>query len=494
MRIPSAWKGPTCSLPDGAQIDRLSMDIGGKMTDAELMPADKARAYYEEIVRKMKDPALLEYAGRGAFRLRIYPIEPRAGKRVRITYTQLLRNDAGLVEYVYPLATEKFSSTALKDVSVRVSLDGKLPLKSVLSPTHSVEIKRTGDTRAVVGWEGQNIWPDTDFKLIFSRSPSALGIDLDASRAPGEDGYFMLLASPGNTATQAEIQPKDVCFVLDTSGSMAGVKLDQAKGALRYCLASLGAGDRFEIIRFSTEAEELFGGLVPADASHRGTAASFVDGMRATGGTAIGDALAQALALRGGAGAPRDQGRPYIVVFLTDGLPTVGETSEDALVASVATAGASTRIFSFGIGTDVNTHLLDRIAASTRAASQYVLPGGGHRAEGELLLLEGERPRAHQPLPARLEPGRAHRPAHPGCTARPLQRGRARRVRALQRVRQRNDHHRGHFQRDAARVFRRRELPGEHHRVFLHPALVGNEACRLAAGPGTYERGISRAA
>jgi Ca-activated chloride channel family protein len=367
-------------LPEGAQIDKLSMDIGGTMTDAELMPADKARAYYEDIVRKMKDPALLEYAGRGAFRLRIYPIEPRSGKRVRITYTQLLKSDAGLVEYVYPLSTEKFSSAALKDVFVRVSLDGKDPLKSVFSPTHAVEIKRADDRRAVIGWEARDVWPDTDFKLIFSRSPSVLGIDLSASRAAGEDGYFMLLASPGNTAEKAEIQPKDVCFVLDTSGSMAGAKLDQAKGALRFCLANLGANDRFEIVRFSTEAEGLFGGLVPADTAHRDRAAAFVDGMHATGGTAIGDALAQALALRravasAGPTGQREQGRLSIVVFLTDGIPTVGETSEDALVASVSAAGASTRIFSFGIGTDVNTHLLDRIAGSTRAASQYVMPG-----------------------------------------------------------------------------------------------------------------------
>jgi Ca-activated chloride channel family protein len=390
-------------LPAGAQIDKLSLEINGKMSDAELLPADKARAYYEEIVRRMKDPALLEYAGRGAFRLRVYPIEPHSGKRVRITYSQVLKNDAGLVEYAYPLSTEKYSSAPIHDVSVSVTLDGTQPLKSVFSPSHPAEVKRQGETRALVGWEGRDVRPDTDFRLIFSRGAAPVGIEVRTSRvagaagagsaaggdaAGGRDagggGYFMLLASPGNTAEKAAVQPKDIAFVLDTSGSMAGPKLDQAKKALLFCLANLGSGDRFEIIRFSTEAEGYFGGLVPADAAHVEQARGFVDGLRPAGGTAIEDALRQALGLRGGAGgagaggagAGAESGRPYLVIFLTDGLPTVGETAEDPLVSLVSSASAAnTRIFTFGIGTDVNTHLLDRIAASTRAASQYVLPG-----------------------------------------------------------------------------------------------------------------------
>ena len=359
-------------IPEGAHIDKLSMDIGGTMTEAELLPADKARALYEEIVRKMKDPALLEYAGRGAFRMRIYPIEPRASKRIRLTYSQLLKNDGGLVEYLYPLNTEKFSAAAVKDVSVKVTLDGKENLKSIYCPSHPAEIRREGGTHAVVGWEARDVWPDTDFKVIFSRSPNPLGIDFLASRAPGEDGYFMLLASPGATAENTSVQPKDICFVLDTSGSMAGPKLAQAKKALQFCLANLGAADRFEVIRFSTEAESLFGGLVAADQVHIVRAQDFVDSLKPMGGTAIGDALGQALALH-----TRESGegrRPYMVIFLTDGQPTVGETREDPLVDSLRGAGKTVRIFSFGIGNDVNTHLLDRIASETRAVSQYVLP------------------------------------------------------------------------------------------------------------------------
>ena len=109
-------------LPVGAHIDKFSMDIDGTMTEAELLPADKARSLYEDIVRQMKDPALLEYVGRDAFKVRIFPIEPRSNKRIKITYTQLLKDEHGLVEYLYPLNTEKFSSSLIKDVSVRVAI------------------------------------------------------------------------------------------------------------------------------------------------------------------------------------------------------------------------------------------------------------------------------------------------------------------------------------------------------------------------------------
>jgi Ca-activated chloride channel family protein len=366
-------------LPSGAVIDRLAMEIDGKMSEAELLPAERARAIYEEIVRKSRDPALLEYVGRGAFRLRVFPIQPRAGKLVRLRYTQLLKSDSGLTEYVYPLNTEKFSSAPLERVSITVSLEGRLPLKSLYCPTHEVEIRRDGERRAVVGWEERRLWPDTDFKLVFSRQSEPLGISLLASRRAGQEGYFLLLASPG--LSPGQVQPKDICFVVDTSGSMAGGKLEQARRALAFCLDNLNAGDRFEVIRFATEAEALFGELAPAGPAAVRRAQDFVAGLKPLGGTAIGDALAAALRLRGGgreAGGREEDGRsgrPYLVVFLTDGLPTVGETREEALVGGILRAGGGTRIFCFGIGTDVNTHLLDRVAEGSRALSRYVLPG-----------------------------------------------------------------------------------------------------------------------
>jgi Ca-activated chloride channel family protein len=373
-------------LPVGAHVDKFSMDVNGTMTDAELLDASKARSVYEDIVRKFKDPALLEYTGRDAFRARIFPIEPNSRKHVKITYTQLLKSDSGSVEYTYPLNTEKFSSRPLENVSVRMNVSCKDPIKSLYSPSHNVEIRRDGENKATAGYEERNVRPDTDFKLVVNRSKSAVGIDLLTYRTGSDDGYFMLLASAGVDAIPAnQLQKRDVCFVIDTSGSMAeanGKKMEQARKALSFCLQNLNEGDRFEIVRFSTEAETLFGGLKDANKENVAKAQAFVQSLKPIGGTAISDALSKALSLR-----PRLElqdrigGRPampFVVIFLTDGQPTIGETNEDKLVEStrsqIGHPDAPVRIFSFGIGTDVNTHLLDRIASETKAFSQYVLP------------------------------------------------------------------------------------------------------------------------
>jgi Ca-activated chloride channel family protein len=363
-------------LTEGSHIDKFSMDVNGSMMDAELLPADKARAIYEEIVRKYRDPALLEYVGRSAFKVRIFPIEPNGRKHVKLQYTQLLKSDTGLTEYAYPLNTEKFSARPLRDVSIKINLACKDPLKSIYSPSHNVEIKRDGDRRAVVGFEDKNVRPDTDFKLIFSEAKDPVGVNLLTYRNGSDDGYFLLLASPGLNAPAKQVQAKDICFVLDTSGSMAGPKMNQAKKALTFCLANLNPTDRFEIIRFSTEADNLFGELKPANRENVEKATSYVKDLKPIGGTAISEALEKALAVRGTGGPPvsSPSDRPYLIIFLTDGQPTVGETREDAITAQLKQTGSNTRIFSFGIGTDVNTVLLDRIANDTHAFSQYVLP------------------------------------------------------------------------------------------------------------------------
>ena len=356
-------------VPKGAQINKFTMEIGGRQVEAELMSADKARRIYEDIVRKMRDPALLEYAGRDLFKVRIFPIEPHSHKRITLSYTQILRADNGLVSYVYPLNTEKFSAAPIKTVSVKVELATKRPLKTIYSPSHNVEVRRHGATRATVGFESRNVRPDTDFQVVFSTEDADVGVNLMTYRNGDGDGYFLLLASPGADIKSSRVVPKDVTFVLDTSGSMAGNKLAQAKKALQFCVENLNDSDRFELIRFSTEAEPLFDKLVKASEENRQRAADFIKGLKPIGGTAIEEALRKALELR-----PDRSDRPYVVIFLTDGQPTVGVTDEKQILSTVKRAGGNTRVFCFGIGTDVNTHLLDSITDTTRAFSQYVLP------------------------------------------------------------------------------------------------------------------------
>ena len=183
-------------VPKGAHIDKFSMEIGGKMVDAELLPADKARHIYEDIVRKMRDPALLEYAGRDLFKVRIFPIEPRSRKPIKISYTELLRSDAGTVTYLYPLSTEKFSAQPIKNLSVKIELKSAEPLASIYSPSHKVEIKRDGANRAVIGYESKDEKPDTDFQLVYSSDTRDVGLRLITYKPDGDDGYFLLLAAP----------------------------------------------------------------------------------------------------------------------------------------------------------------------------------------------------------------------------------------------------------------------------------------------------------
>jgi Ca-activated chloride channel homolog len=363
-------------IPKGAQIDKFSMDIDGKMVDAELLDAAKARSIYEDIVRRLRDPALMEYAGQGLFRVRVFPIEPHSSKRIVLKYTELLRRDGNLMAYSYPLNVEKFSAQPLKQVAIKVDVESQQALKTVYSPSHKVDVNRHGDHRAVVGYEDSNIRPNTDFQLFIGTEPrDDVGFSLmtfnDAQ--DGDGGYFLLLLSPGAWAGDDRILKKDVVLVMDTSGSMAGEKLEQARRALKFCVANLNDGDRFEVVRFSTEAEALFGRLQNATSDNRRRAATFVDGIKPIGGTAIEDALLVALKPLSGR---LEKDRPFMIIFLTDGQPTIGNTDDKTILANVAKAvgDAGVRVFCFGIGTDINTHLLDGLAEKTRALSQYVLP------------------------------------------------------------------------------------------------------------------------
>lgn len=357
-------------VPRGAQLNRFTMEIDGKKVDAELLAADKARGIYENIVRSMRDPALLEYIGQDVFRVRIFPFESHGKKRVSLSYTQLLKADGGLLNYVAPLNTAKFSAKPLQNVSLKIELEGKRPLKAVWSPSHAVEVKRDGG-KATVGFEARDVRPDTDFQLLFSFEAGELGANLLTHKVAGEDGYFLLLASPDAAVKGKKSVPKDVCFVLDTSGSMAGGKLEQAKKAVAFCVENLNDNDRFEVLRFSTEVEPVFERLVAADGANRKRALDFIKELKPLGSTAIDDALRKALTAR-----PEKSERQYVVIFLTDGRPTIGVTDENSILRNVRDRNSGlTRIFNFGIGTDVNTHLLDKIADETKTFSTYVLPG-----------------------------------------------------------------------------------------------------------------------
>ncbi|MFZ2322733.1 MAG: VIT domain-containing protein [Ignavibacteriaceae bacterium] len=354
-------------IPKGAVINDFTMIINGKETKAELLDSDKARKIYEDIVRQMRDPALLEYSEQNIFKLRIFPIEPRSEKKISITYTQILESDNNLLEYIYPLNTEKFSAKPLKNVSVKIDLKSNENLKNIYCPTHEVDIVNKSDNHSVISYEAENVKPDIDFKLYFSKNPSTVGLSLSTYQSRNEDGYFLLSVSPSIQIDKNNIENKDITFILDVSGSMYGDKLDQAKRALLYCIGNLNQNDHFNIIRFSTEAYSLFSSLENADKKNINEAKRFIDDLQAIGGTNIEEAFQLAFKNY------QTTNRPHFVVFLTDGKPTIGEMNEEKLVKKILIANKNkSRIFTFGIGDEINTHLLDKLTDETKAWRTYV--------------------------------------------------------------------------------------------------------------------------
>ena len=368
-------------VPKGARIDKFSMEVNGKMQKAELLDSAKARKIYEDIVRKALDPALFEYAGQSLFKVRIFPIEPKKEKEVKINYTEILERDGKMVRYLYHLNTKKYSSKPIKDLSMKIDLEtSEAEIKSVYSPSHETEIKRHGKRRVVVGLEKKNMATDADFLLYYSLKDKG-GSDIDLSvlthkeDKEDEEGHFMLLLNPGAWDDKSSVIPKDVVFVFDSSGSMRGKKIEQAKKALKFCVESLNKEDRFELIRFSTEAEPIFGKMVSAGEKNRKKAVKFIDSVRPIGGTAIEEALVEAASIISEKASDK---RPTQVIFMTDGQPTIGAIKEEVILHSLrkktGDSKSKIRVFCLGIGTNVNTHLLDKITEETKAASQYVLP------------------------------------------------------------------------------------------------------------------------
>ena len=312
-------------VPKGALINNFTMVINGKETKAELLDSDKARKIYEDIVRQMRDPALLEYSEQNIFKLRIFPIEPRSEKKISISYTQLLESDNNLFEYIYPLNTEKFSAKPLINVSVKIDLKSNEQIKNIYCPTHEVDVVNKSDNHSIISYEAENTKPDTDFKLYFSKNQSLVGLSLLTYKSGNKDGYFMLSASPSIQIDKNNIENKDITFILDVSGSMSGEKLEQAKKALLYCVNNLNTGDHFNIIRFSTEAYSLFKSLEKADNHNINQAKSFINDLQAIGGTNIEEAFNLAFKNY------KETSHPHFIVFLTDGKPTIGEMNDDKL-------------------------------------------------------------------------------------------------------------------------------------------------------------------
>jgi Ca-activated chloride channel homolog len=358
-------------VPRGASVNKFTMWVGGKEVSGEMVEAAKARHIYEDIVRRTQDPGLLEYMGNNLLRMRVFPIAPKSDQKVAVRYTAVATRDAGVVEYVYPLKTDGRATATLEDFAITATIKSQHPVLNVYSPTHAISTQRAGDREVVVKFERNQGLLDKDFQLFYATGDKDVGFTALTHRPVStEKGYFIFLIAPRVELPKEQTVPRDMVLVLDTSGSMRGPKMDQARRALKYCLDNLADSDRFALLNFATTVNRYRDGLVGAGKEQVEQAKKWVDGLEATGGTAINDALASALELRAS-----DAGRTFTVIFFTDGQPTIGETSPEKILANVTAKNtASTRIFTFGVGDDVNATLLDQLAEQTRAVSTYVRP------------------------------------------------------------------------------------------------------------------------
>ncbi|MCI0490329.1 MAG: VWA domain-containing protein [Blastocatellia bacterium] len=358
-------------IPESASISDFAIYDGDKRMAAEPMERAKARQIYNEIVRKMIDPGLLEYAGKDLFQANVFPIEPRSTKKIDLTYTQVLKNEGGTVSYRYELGSgRRMMPQPIGQVAASVEIVSQIDLKNIFSPSHSISVKRDGERRARLSFEGTGADTQKDFQLYYSLSEKEFGLSLLTHREPGKDGYFLMLISPKVNLSERERLAKEVIFVFDTSGSMSGEKMEKAKAALRFGVESLSERDRFNIISFSGEEHLMKGQLVEATKDMKREGFAFIEGLRAEGGTNINDALVAALKQF----QPGE--RPRMIVFLTDGLPTIGTTDVKKIISNVTEANrADVRLFSFGVGYDVNTNLLDKLSADNKGTSDYIEPG-----------------------------------------------------------------------------------------------------------------------
>ena len=356
-------------IPEAASIAEFAIWDGNRRLVGEVRSREEARRIYDEIVRRQRDPGLLEYAGKDLFQASIFPILPHSDKKLEITYTQVVHAESGTVAYRYPLGTGR-QITPIGSVAGRVEVESKDPLRNVYSPTHVIDVKRNNDRRSVVSFETEKGKELQDFQLFYTISKEDFGLTLLTHREAGRDGYFLMMISPKDDWSEQEYSAKDVVFVVDTSGSMAEEgKMEKARSALLYGIRILRPQDRFNVISFAGEEHLMEAGLVAADEQGRQRGEAFVKSLKPVGGTNINQSLLASLRQF------KDGDRPKILVFMTDGLPTVDETNVSRIVDNVRKSiKPGIRLFTFGVGYDVNTTLLDKIAAENGGMADYVEP------------------------------------------------------------------------------------------------------------------------
>ncbi|MBU0618052.1 MAG: VWA domain-containing protein, partial [Planctomycetes bacterium] len=357
-------------VPDRAVVRGFAFQGAAAEPTAQILTHEEARRIYNEIVARVRDPALLEFAGYNLVRSSVFPVAPRGTQRVRLVYEHLLPADGNRIDYVLPRSESLAYNVPW---GIHVKLRSRRPISTVYSPTHDLITTRHSAHALAVTIKQHARTEPGPFRLSYLLDTDGVSASLLAYPDPTVGGgYFLLLAGlPADAARSAAARgiQREVTIVIDRSGSMRGEKLQQVGEAALQVIAGLEPGEAFNLIVYN-EVVDLFS-ETPVRKTPQNVAAAeaYLKGITARGGTNLYDALSEALRL-----PPADDALP-LVLFLTDGLPTVGQTSEAAIRDMVLNGNRyDRRIFTFGVGVDVNTPLLEKIAFETRAASTFILP------------------------------------------------------------------------------------------------------------------------
>ena len=356
-------------LPEGGAVTGLNLLAGGRELPGQVLPREEAGRVYQEIVSRLRDPALLEYAGRDTFRARVFPVPARGRLTLELRLDYLTPKDEGRVEFSFPLAGP-LTQGREPEREIRVTVRNSAGLTGLYTPLAGAAVEKLGPGEARVTYAGGPAPVPDRFRLYYQAETASLGgLILSHKPDPDEDGFFLFLAEP---ALRPEADPlgKNVVFVLDKSGSMSGAKFRQAQEALAFILERLEDRDTFNLVDYNDRVSAWRPEPEAMTPENRRSALDYARNLRPGGATNIEAALKTAFRQAGSAASPR------YLVFLTDGQPTAGEKNELKLAekARAADAGGAARLFAFGLGFDVNARLLDRLSGQSGGLSVFVSP------------------------------------------------------------------------------------------------------------------------
>lgn len=356
-------------VPLGCVIGRFDFHGAGNEPSAVLLPATEARRIYDDIVRRYRDPALMEFAGLNLVRTSVFPVPGCGNQTIRFSYEQVLRATGARVDFELPRSEALAYQVPW---AVHAVLNSTRPIASVYSPSHELVLERKSDQVVCASVAEQSRLDPGPLRLSYLVGGDGVAASLFAYPDPKTGGgYFLMIAGlPPVPRNQQKFVPREVTIVLDRSGSMAGDKWKQAKAAALQTIAGLSENEHFNIIAYSDQVDVLFAAPMPRTDANEESARKFLGNLRPVGGTNIHDAMLEALRQKPVAGALP------MVLFLTDGLPTIGRTAEKEIrELAVANNPHNRRVFTFGVGLDVNAPLLEAVSDATRAAPTFVLPG-----------------------------------------------------------------------------------------------------------------------